>query len=174
MSKFNTLFKKIELFEKIAVYGDRVAFLQTLSQAAPVPSLTTPGSGLGITPGTPGTPAGRPLTLSEKLTGQPVYKPEELPKATTPSAPAAYPSIPVNTQSQINQLMQDLIGTGKAVPSEPLKLDGQLGPKTQKAVETVLKQYGQSLNQTGNQLVQTINRLHAMTQHPERIPYGAE
>ncbi len=34
MSKFDPLFKKIELFEKLAVYSDRGAFLKALAQAA--------------------------------------------------------------------------------------------------------------------------------------------
>jgi hypothetical protein len=34
MSKFDALFKKIELFEKLAVYSDRGAFLKAIAQAA--------------------------------------------------------------------------------------------------------------------------------------------
>lgn len=32
MSKYNDLFKKIELFEKLAVYSDRSYFLQAISK----------------------------------------------------------------------------------------------------------------------------------------------
>lgn len=32
MKKFDTLFKKVELFERLAVYGDRKSFLQALAQ----------------------------------------------------------------------------------------------------------------------------------------------
>jgi hypothetical protein len=67
MSKFDSLLKQVELFERLADYGDRTAFLRSLSQALPAPSLTGPTV---PTPGTPGTPGGRPLSLSEKLKGQ--------------------------------------------------------------------------------------------------------
>ena len=67
MSKFSSLLKKVELFEKLAVHGDRKTFLQSLSQTAPS---VLPYAGIP-TPGSPGTPGGRPLNLNEKLQGGP-------------------------------------------------------------------------------------------------------
>lgn len=67
MSKFSSLLKKVELFEKLAVHGDRKTFLQSLSQTTP--SLL--GGAAIPTPGTAGTPGGRPLNLGEKLHGGP-------------------------------------------------------------------------------------------------------
>lgn len=68
MSKFASLLKKVELFEKVAVYGDRKTFLQSLSQVQ-TPSLL--GGAAIPTPGTAGTPGGRPLNFGEKLHGGP-------------------------------------------------------------------------------------------------------
>jgi hypothetical protein len=95
-------------------------------------------------PGTPGTAGGRPLSLSEKLKGQPdkvqtlqEYTPpneniptvnvEDLPK--TPQAPAAPTQAVKDVQDQLNQL---LIPTGTIAP---LKLDGLLGDNTRKAMK---------------------------------------
>lgn len=69
MSKFTSLLKKVELFEKLAVYGDRKVFLQSLSQMQTTPALS--GGAAIPTPGTPGTPGGRPLNFGEKLHGGP-------------------------------------------------------------------------------------------------------
>lgn len=128
MKKWESLFKKVELFEKLAVYGDRKSFLQALAQAAPAASLTGPV----INPGTPGTPGGRPLSFSEKLKGQ-VEKQKEpvtiAPVTIEGTPPSGYMSIPKETQDQLNML---LVPPGNIVP---LKTDGKLGPQTQKAIE---------------------------------------
>lgn len=171
MSKFDSLLKKVELFEKLADYGDRKAFLQSLSQAYPTPSLTGPTV---PTPGTAGTPGGRPLSLSEKLTGQPKTDPRYIELAPGEGDPRYVELAPgegetspisVQTQEKLNDLIKDLVIGGKIAPMAPLRLDGKMGPATQKALETVLKQWGQPANQPLSQLVQTVNTLYDMKQY---------
>src|ERR1700729_4251133 len=133
---YKRLIQQVNLFYKLAQYGDRSRFLNALGQAASLSGPTPP------VPGSPGTAGGRPLTLEEKLRGQPnqtlnEYTPpaeatiptisvEDLPK--TPSAPVQAPKIDKEIQTQLNAI---LVPSGDILP---LKEDGILGPETQKAL----------------------------------------
>ncbi len=143
MSKFDSLLKKAELFERLAIYGDRKTFLQALAQT---PSLTGPVPPI---PGSPGTAGGRPLTLSEQLTGvinQPAHKPEVTSSEPTPPAAkptSSYPYINPETQKQLSRL---LIRDGLLMPKseyngEGIKIDGSKGPETDAAIKKFVDKY---------------------------------
>ena len=135
---YTRLIEKVALFYKLAKFGDQKDFIKALAQQ---PSLSGP---LPAVPGSPGTMGGRPLTLSEKLTGKiqpppssmvpsiPTVSVEDLPKV-QPSA--SLPPIDKTIQDQLNQL---LVPTGSI---SPLKLDGVLGDKTRQALQTFQAKY---------------------------------
>ena len=141
MNKLDTLLKRVEVFEKLAVYGDRTAFLQSLSQNSEwtstvksQPSLSGP---MPAIPGSPGTPGGRKLTPGEQFSGMiNTPAPTEAPTVKMPEEQIkAYPPVPEATQDQLNKL---LVPSGNIMP---LKLDGKLGPATKKALEIFKAKY---------------------------------
>jgi hypothetical protein len=143
MKKYDSLLKRAEEFEKLAVYGDRATFLQAIAQGQiPVPQATLTGPTVK-TPGSPGTPGGRKLTLREQLSGvedkplkswKDMVTKEDAPAPPATVAPTA-PSVSKETQDQLNQI---LVPYGKILP---IKVDGILGPETQKAISEFKKTY---------------------------------
>jgi hypothetical protein len=77
MKKIDSLLKRAELFEKLAVYGDRKSFLKALSQDASL------SGGLG----------------GSQMSG--------LEMETPPGPTGPFKSIPVETQKELNQLLVD-------------------------------------------------------------------
>lgn len=122
MNKIKFLHKQVELFHKLAHYGDREVFLEAVAQQ---PSLSGP------TPPPPGTP---------KPTLRQFFSPPQPPTTTTEQTivgnpPVQYPSIPTDVQDQLNQL---LVPTGSIMP---LKLDGKFGPLTQQAAKLFTQKF---------------------------------
>jgi hypothetical protein len=137
MKKFDTLFKKVELFERLAVYGDRKSFLQALAQDAtswedearregdvpedhriPPPSPETPASPVAA-PTAPVAPAGGPSVSPSELTG---------------------------IQNYLNKVMLD-----KWPPVNP---DGKWGPETARIVAQWAK--ANKLNLSMQQLIESL------------------
>lgn len=116
MSKFDALLKKVEVFEKLAEFGDRKAFLQSLSQMYQGPSLSGPPM---PAPGT---------TFTEKLTGK---KPQPAVPATRyielepgegeggPAAPAAAPVAPAATTAPLPAPTPSVSGKPLPMPGTP-------------------------------------------------------
>ncbi len=126
MGKFDVLLKKAEMFEKLAVYGDRKSFLQALSQEDPWAAVRQKlEEERGLPPAT--------IPPPPPASTQPAAQPSAAP------APAAtsHQSFPLEAQDQLNKIL---------LPYEkiavPLKLDGKLGPETQKALEAFRQTYG--------------------------------
>lgn len=142
MSKINSLLKKTELFERLALYGDRRSFLESLAQEA-TPSLDGGHSGnLATDPN---------MTLNPNA------------KFGPPSPPAAAkPSIPREVQQKLNDL---LVSTGKIVP---LKIDGILGSDTRLALNAFRKAYNVPASATDQQVFSQIMTAHSL----ESSDYG--
>ena len=138
MTKIKSLHKQVEVFHKLASYGDMAAFLEAIGQQ---PSLSGPTP---LPPGTPKptlkeffAPSKAPQSLNEfipsTLQTPSTYIGDVDKPAGTP--PAQYPAISTETQDQLNQL---LVPGGEIMP---LKLDGKLGPKTQQAAQLFKQKY---------------------------------
>ncbi len=109
MSKYSNLVKKIEVFEKLALYGSRSSFLNRIAQEQskePNASMM-PESEPNMTPN-PNAAFGPPSPAK-------------------PAAPAL-PTVPTSVQQSLNFLSQE------AGTPMNLKTDGQLGPATRKAL----------------------------------------
>lgn len=112
MSKYDSLLKQTQVFEKIAVYGSRKDFLTAVAQAAasPMPaSSSQPGGENG-----------------------PVIPFESLVPYKDPTAPAAKPAKQID--SALLQAQKDLNTLGVLGMSGPLKPDGIMGPETHYAL----------------------------------------
>jgi hypothetical protein len=113
MSKFDSLLKRVEVFEKLAEHGDRKTFLQSLSQMYQGPSLSGPPM---PAPGTP---------LSEKLTGkkpQPASRYIELEPGEGeggPTAPAAAPTAPASTTAPLPPPAPSMSAKPPPAPGSP-------------------------------------------------------
>lgn len=112
MKKIDALLKKVEQFERLAVYGDRKTFLQRLAQEASYDSFK--GSTMVGDSGTPDAPAQNPQQVKETV---------------------IFPPIDPKVQSMLNDL---LVPEGDILP---LKMDGEKGPRTQKALEAFMKRF---------------------------------
>lgn len=128
MKNYDALLKRVELFERIALYGDRTAFLKSLGQNTPPLAGTTPNR----YPGPPeagwreadvAAPTTIPLPSPAIITENPTIK---MPAVNITSK---YPSIPKDQQKALSRITTvEGLGT-------PLKIDGLLGPKTQAAID---------------------------------------
>lgn len=136
MSKINSLLKKTELFERLALYGDRRSFLQSLAQDAG-PSLDGGHSGN--------------LATDPNMTVNPNAK------FGPPSPPAAgKPSIPREVQRKLNEL---LVSSGKIVP---VKEDGILGSDTRLALNAFRKAYNVPASTTDQQVFSQVMAAHSL------------
>lgn len=115
MSKYQRLIEKVELFHKLAVYGDRNSFLQAISQM---------------------TPSDYDIPLPDPN----LASPPSVPVASLPNVPVpAKSKAPgdqriINLQTMINVLLK---GTGTA----PLDTDGRIGDLTKAALKAVADKY---------------------------------
>jgi hypothetical protein len=116
MKKCDELLKKAEVFEKLALYGDRKSFLNAIAQnyTPPREDSNVPWEG-GSSQGPAATPT---QTLKETVI-------------------TANPPIDSKVQKMLNDL---LIPTGDIFP--PLKLDGEMGPKTKEALQKFKARFG--------------------------------
>lgn len=148
MSKINSLLKKTELFEKLALYGDRKSFLESIAQQsseAPVgPSLEGGHSG--------------ELDSDPKMTPNPDAK--FGPPSSLAPAPQV-PTIPTSVQKKLNDL---LVPAGKI---NPLDIDGRLGHSTKAALNAFRKAYSIPSNVTDQQLFNQIMSAKAL---PAALP----
>lgn len=137
MKKIDALLKKVEVFEKLAVYGDRKSFLKTLAQELPrvvVPNAGPPGSGghwsdpNSLAPDVAPSPDRDDSILMQKHLNAPAA-PE---KAAPGRAPAQFDPRVKAVQSLINR---QLVPAGII---SPIDEDGKWGTETASA----LKQWG--------------------------------
>lgn len=123
MKKLEFLVKKVEMFEKLAVYGDRKSFLQALSQDA----------GISKEPNYSAVPTDSSSTESNSTPwGQHNLLVDQ--KKNAPSKPNM-PPVAKEVQSKLNEL---LVAAGKIFP---LDVDGLLGPRTRKALDVFKREY---------------------------------
>lgn len=111
MKKLDALVKRVEQFERLAVYGDRKSFLKRLAQdmsVEPNQSVMPPAEPNASIDPNPPTPSGVMNMPENHITG---YRP-----------------IDKNVQKMLNQL---LVPPGYYLP---IKEDGKMGPETQKAL----------------------------------------
>ena len=126
---YNRLLERVELFYKMAAYGNRGKFLNSMAQTQTLPEETIVGH--------PAANEQEEIELPEQtIVGQP-------PKAGTPPTQylpeqkivGEYAPISTEVQDHLNQLLVP----GGAIA--PLKLDGKFGPDTQKAMQTFKGKY---------------------------------
>ncbi len=122
MKKIDELVKRVEFFERLAVYGDRKSFLKRIAQDASFQGFQ--GSTMVGDSGEP--PAQESDSVmnmpADHITGRRQIKPE--------------------TQKMLNEILQPLAVAGK-IFFAPLKPDGILGDSTKQA----LKSFKDSFNQ---------------------------
>jgi hypothetical protein len=134
MKNHDKLIKKVELFERLATYGDRRSFLRALAQKAggidPEDTSEVPFDQMPVPP--PPAVAPTPVAVA------PVAKP-------VPAGPSIDPASLKNVQNYVNQAMLD--------KWPPVAVDGKWGPETARA----LMQWGktQGLNVGVQQLLDT-------------------
>lgn len=161
MKKYDKLLNKVELFHRLAIFGDRKAFLQSLSQnAPPIAGTTTSDKYLPSSDwqeesnkefGTERTiPAPPPAeTAEEKFqrlqqTYQDLATPETAETSATPYSP------------QVQKVQEALTGLfGKEVVG-PRGADGKLGNDTKKAIERFRAEYNVPSNATDQDVFKTI------------------
>ena len=121
---YDRLLERVQLFYKLATYGKRDKFLRAMGQqgevihATPVTIEGTPPPVINATPVT--------------ITGTP---PPEMINATPVTISGTPPAVSAETQGQLNDL---LVPKGAILP---LKLDGLVGPQTQKAQDAFKAKY---------------------------------
>jgi len=112
MSKFDALFKKIEVFEKLAVYGDRSSFLKSIAQDS------TPKYPTSTDEANPGV--------------QPYLPTQTVPEMTI----VGNPPIPKDVQEMLSRVVtMDRLG----IPLH--KIDGLIGPETRTALNNFKAKY---------------------------------
>jgi hypothetical protein len=122
MKNLNALLKKVELFERLSVYGDKRSFLQALAQQADTWSDVARQE--GDLPETHSIPA----PSAEKPSNIPEVSVESLPKA-APAAPAGPSISPKDLYSVQKYINNDMLNEWA-----PVTPDGKWGPETAKRV----------------------------------------
>src|SRR5271168_772555 len=101
MKKIDSLLKKVELFERLAFYGDRKSFLEALAQQ----TWTDVGRQEGDVPESPGIPSPAPIStvnVNNLPKAAPVAKP-------APAKPAVSPAALYTIQNFMNKdMLNDL------------------------------------------------------------------
>jgi hypothetical protein len=135
MKNLKALLKKVDLFERLAIYGDRTSFLQTIAQ-----TWEDEARREGDLPEEHTIPAPPPEPMQmpeDHITAKP-------PLPTTPFGPSIDPSDLRNVQSYLNDHIP-------GSTSAPLVLDGKWGPLT--AAKTLEWAKQNNLNLSLQQLV---------------------
>lgn len=141
MKKIDELVKKVEVFERLAVYGDRSTFLKSLAQEFG-PSLE---GGFSAKPNEPNAsvdpnaaaPSGTVNLPADHITG---YRP-----------------VDKNVQSMLNDI---LVPSGDILP---LTLDGRLGPNTKDALAKFKAKYNKPAS------VAAITEVHNQVKNPSTV-----
>ena len=119
MKKIDALLKKVELFEKLAVHGDRKSLLASIAQATPMVGGTPEAEKYLADLNPPG-----PQTLKETtIVGNP----------------------PIDTK--IQDMLNELLAVQRS-DIFPLRLDGELGPETRKALKKFTEVFGKPASQS--------------------------
>lgn len=158
--KYNRLFEKVALFERLSLYGERATFLERLAQDASFPQETVeqwdPSQKKDL--------LGRPMREGVPPVPQaPVPVPAGPPSSLAPTAPAALPAIPANIQGMLSQMLSE---RGEYVP---LIIDGKLGPQTQKALD-IFKQKYNSAGLSGQALFNEVEKAFNIWQANQKVP----
>lgn len=132
MSKYNSLVKKAEFYEKLALYGDRKNFLSAIAQA---------------TPSVGGTPEAEQY-LQELSLNSPAPPPSQTTSEITIEAPK---TIDPEIQNMLNHILDKQI--------VPLMNDGVLGSKTKDALKKFIAKYGPA---TRANITNVFNKLNAL------------
>lgn len=131
MKNFNALLKKVELFERLATYGDRKAFLQAIAQEIETfPAPSSSGINAPYVPGTePGTaPASpAPAAPSEDPNAGKLQMPEQKIVGTPPAKNYGNPATVELLQIFLNKALKPQIETGQR---GPIAQDSKFGPET--------------------------------------------
>lgn len=137
MSKYNSLVKKAELYEKLALYGTRKDFLNAIAQ---------------VTPTVGGTPEGEKY-LQELSLNSPAPLPNQTVSETVIQAPT---NIDPEIQNMLNHILDDQI--------VPLRSDGILGPQTKDALKKFIAKYGPA---TKDNITKVFNNLNKQSTPPD-------
>jgi hypothetical protein len=121
MSKFESLYKKIELFEKLAVYGNRSSFLKAIAQ--------NPNASY------------QPFMGSDSQGDHPEAAPDSSTQTTKEMTIVGNPPIPTDVQEMLSRIVtMDRIG----IPLH--KIDGLIGPETRGALKEFKNKYAPGVN----------------------------
>ena len=152
MSKFDSVFKKAILFERLACYLDSKSFLSALAQGVDTPEAEKQWSNLDNF----GNPKQNGIPEVDPLVGGQSQNPDVAPVGTpvstniygppTPdkSKTSVYPNVDKSQQAALNRIsMKEGLGI-------PLAEDGKLGPETKKVLDAFKKKFqlSSTLNDT--------------------------
>ena len=129
MKNLDSLVKKVELFERLATFGDRKAFLQAIAQEIetfPAPSAS--GINAPYVPGTaPKPPSSVPLAQPENPNAGKLQMPEQKIMSTPPAKNYGDPATVELLQIFLNKALKPQIMAGQR---GPIDQDGKFGPET--------------------------------------------
>lgn len=140
MSKYDELLKKVNLFEKLAVYGDRSSFLKSLAQPGPT---SYPGDVEDV--------------YGKQPTATPAVDPAQV-----------YNQTIETVQKQLNYLLFG--DPNDRVMPFPLQTDGKLGgakSKTNEALAIFRREYPKAATLTGQALYNYIGEMYRAVQWAE-------
>ena len=127
MKNLDALLRKVESFERLAVYGNRKSFLQALSQQAETWSDVARQEG--------------DLPESHSIPAPSAEKPSDVPEVSVDSLPKAAPAGPsIDPQNLLN--IQNYLNKSMLSKWPPVTPDGKWGPETAK----MLLQWGKDNN----------------------------
>lgn len=133
MTKIDDLLKRVERFEKLAVYGDRSAFLKSLAQdnASYQPFIGSDSG--GDHPG---------------AAGPNYFAPDQ-------KSPTSYPPISRELQEMLSRITT-VQGLGL-----PLQIDGSLGPETKKALDAFRRKFNVPGNFSDAEALQVVKNTYS-------------
>ena len=135
MSKSDNLLKQATSFQKLALFVDRKSFLQAIAQQPDKWTNTEVNQWYGLDAGIPAPPASSKQDLGSPMTPPPAM---DAPAPREPGKPAAATTtqtIPVKIQNMLSQMLSE---RGQFYP---LKIDGQVGTETARALDIFRKDY---------------------------------
>jgi hypothetical protein len=163
MSKSDNLLKQATSFQKLALFVDRKSFLQAIAQQPDKWTNTEVNQWYGLDAGIPAPPASSKQDLGSPMTPPPAL---DAPAPSEPGKPAAapsYPAIPTKIQTMLSRMLSE---RGRYYP---VKIDGQVGPETAKALEVFQKDYN-SQGLQGQALYDAVEKAYNTWQMNEK--YG--